>query len=344
MANTSTDYSANAFTNGANSEGALDNGNAFWRAYISNRPAPPESFLQLIYNYHQENGDPRTAVAHDVGTGPGNIAQRLLPYFDYVVGSDVADDALNMARVLIPPDDLKRMMFVHSPAEELVKAPLPKHAGPGETDLLLVSECMPLLDAPRAVQAFHTMLRPGGTLAIYFYGRPIFVGSNSETYNAIYRQIADTAVQCLHPFKGTPIFPAYYSSGTTLLSWLDNIELPTESWENVERRKWNHDHLLAFCSEEGYDFEIKLVDRTHPGETKKQTIDREFWAREMSVDGLAAYLVSVLPGYRSRPETADRVAKVDEMLQQLQVAMGGKDSKAKVTFPVVLILATKKSI
>ncbi|KAJ8126822.1 hypothetical protein O1611_g6816 [Lasiodiplodia mahajangana] len=174
MANTSMNYEANAFTRGANTVGALDNGNAFWRAYIANRPSPPESFLQLIYSYHKENGDPRTAVAHDVGTGPGNIAQRLLPYFDYVVGSDVADDALNMARVLIPPTDLSRMAFVRSPAEELVAASLPKHAGLGETDLLLVSECIPLLDAPRALEAFHTMLRPGGTLAIYFYGRPIF--------------------------------------------------------------------------------------------------------------------------------------------------------------------------
>ncbi|KAI1132546.1 S-adenosyl-L-methionine-dependent methyltransferase [Nemania abortiva] len=326
------------------SEGALDKGHSFWRAYIANRPSPPERFLQLIYSYHKENGDPRTAVAHDVGTGPGNIAHRLLPYFDYVVGSDVAEDALNIARVLIPPDDLKRMEFVCCPAEELVEAPLPKHTGPGETDLLLVSECMPLLDAPRALKAFHTMLRPGGTLAIYFYGRPIFVGANSETYNDMYSQIADGALQCMQPFEGTPSFPAYHRSGTTLLSWLDNIELPTESWEKVERRKWNNDHPLSFCGKEGYGFEIETVDRTHPGEMKKGTIDRDFWVGEMNTDGLAAYMASVLPGYRGRPDTADRVAKVDGMLRQLKVAMGGGDSKARVAFPVILILATKKSI
>ncbi|KAJ8108147.1 hypothetical protein ONZ43_g6515 [Nemania bipapillata] len=342
MSNTSTNYITNPFTKGVASQGVQDKGDAFWRAYIANRPSPPESFLQLIVNYHKENGDPRTAVAHDVGTGPGNIAHRLLPYFDYVVGSDVSKDVLDIASILIPPDDLKRMEFVCCPGEDLAEASFPKHAGLGETDLLIVSECMPLLDPSKALQAFHAMVRPGGTLAIYFYGRPIFVGDNSETYNAMYSRIADSALQCLHPLKGTPSFPSYYRSATTLHSWLDNIEIPTESWENVERRKWNYDYPLSFCGKAGYGFDVEKEDRTHPGETKTQTIDRDFWAEEMGVDRLAAYLASVWPGYRSRPDTADRVAKVDEMLQQLQVAMGGSDLQAKVTFPVTLILATKR--
>ncbi|KAI1183069.1 S-adenosyl-L-methionine-dependent methyltransferase [Nemania serpens] len=327
-------------------EGALDKGHAFWRTYIASRPAPTESFLQLINDYHKANSDPRTSVAHDVGTGPGNIAYRLLSYFDYVVGSDVNENALAVAHDLISPDDLKRMEFVSCSAEELAKATFSEHAGLGKTDLLMVSECMPLLDAPIAIQTFHTMLRPGGTLAIYFYGRPIFVGDNSARFNEMYTSIADSAVECLHPINGTPGFAAYHRSATTIHSWLDNIEIPADSWEKVERIKWNHDYPLMFCGKEGYDFEFERVDRTHPGETKKSIIDRDFWAEEMDAIRLAEYLASVLPGYRNHPETADRVVKVDELLQKLQVAMGDADRKggSRVTFPVSLILATKRSI
>ncbi|GAP86902.1 putative DUF4243 and methyltransferase domain protein [Rosellinia necatrix] len=321
----------------------LNSGDAFWRAYIETRASPSEAFFKLINNYHKQNGNPCSAVAHDVGTGPGNIARRLLPYFDHVVGSDVNEKALDAARALIPADDLRHMTFVACPAEALARAPLlPEHAGPGKTDLVVVSECMPLLDAPRAMEAFHALLRPGGTLAIYFYGRPVFVGERAATYNAMYGAIAAAAHRCLHPLQGSPSFAAYHRSATTLCSWLDNVEVPPASWERVERRKWNNDHNLAFSGPEGYDFEFGAVDRTHAAETKVEAIDREFWGAEMGVDRLVAYLGSALLGYRDRPETADQVVKVDELIQELKVAMGDEDSKkARVTFTVSLILATK---
>lgn len=125
---------------------------SFWRSYIKARPAPSEDFFLLVDQYHKFHGSPRTAVAHDVGTGPGNIAERLLRYYDHVVGSDVNDEALAAAPALIGPEEFKRMAFVKAAAEALTGAPLPENFGLGKTDLVLVSECMPLLDVSQALQ------------------------------------------------------------------------------------------------------------------------------------------------------------------------------------------------
>ncbi|GAP89892.1 putative DUF4243 and methyltransferase domain protein [Rosellinia necatrix] len=321
--------------------GAIDSGSAFWESYISSRPSPPETFFRIIQTYHHGHEYHRTSVAHDVGTGPGNIARRLLPYFDYVVGSDLNADALAVARQLTQAEHAERMAFIKSYAEELLGAPVPEIARPGEADLVLVSECMPLLDAPKALAVFEKMLRPGGTLAIYFYGRPIFLGDNAAECNDLWARLADRSVQCFHPIKGTPSYPSYYRSAIALHSWLDNIELPKESWEHVERIKWNPDSPLSFCGPAGYDFELEVVDRTRDGESKR-VFDHDFWTREMSAEQVSGYLSSVLPGYRDRPNAAGPLAEVDLLLQRLQEVMGGESATRKVTFPVSLILAKKR--
>jgi SAM-dependent methyltransferase len=232
------------------------------------------------------------------------------------------------------------MTFVKSPAEGLTEANIPADVGKGKTDLITVSECMPLLDAPKALDAFHTMLRPGGTLAIYFYGRPIFTGSDADKLNALYDQIATRICTFLLPFKGTPGFPFHARGAEGLGSWLDNIALHPSQWAAVERLKWNNDVPLLFNSKEGYDFEFEAVDRTAAEDVKKEVIDREFWAEEWDVERVAGYLASVYPNYRKK--AGARYAEIEEMLSELANALGGKEAKRMVSFPVVLILATSK--
>ncbi|KAK4248282.1 hypothetical protein C7999DRAFT_13789, partial [Corynascus novoguineensis] len=134
----------------------------FWAKYVVSRPSPPEQFFDIIQNYHGTHGNPTTDIAHDVGTGPGNIAMRLLRYYNQVVGSDVHEEALAAGAKLLPADLRRRLTFIHSPAEELANDGVvdPAVGGGGQTDLVLVSECMPLLDAPRALAAFGRLLRP----------------------------------------------------------------------------------------------------------------------------------------------------------------------------------------
>lgn len=61
-----------------------------------------------------------------------------------------------------------------------LSALLPADVGFGKTDLVVVSECMPLLDPVALVREFHKLLGPGGARAVYFYGRPLLADDQRE--------------------------------------------------------------------------------------------------------------------------------------------------------------------
>jgi NAD(P)-dependent dehydrogenase (short-subunit alcohol dehydrogenase family)/SAM-dependent methyltransferase len=274
-----------------------------------------------------------------VGTGPGNIAARLGNHFNHVVGSDINESVLDAALSIVPDKILKRMTFVHSPAEALAQNTPAQVGGQGTTDLITVSECMPLLDETTALKAFHKLLRPGGTLGIYFYGPAVFVDGDADRCNAIYDKIATRICSLNQPMKGTPGFHFHLRAAEALVSEMDSIPLPAEDWESVERHKWNCDHSLLFNSKAGFDFDFSPVDRRTKQEVTKEVIDRNFWGAEWGIENVKSYLDSVSPNYRDK--AGARYAGLEAMFEELHAAMGRE--KRKVTFPVVLILATKKA-
>ncbi|QIW99250.1 hypothetical protein AMS68_004768 [Peltaster fructicola] len=316
----------------------LDNDTTFWREYIAGRPSPSDGFFHLINEYQAGVGDYHRKVAHDVGTGPGNIAARLAKYYDHVVGSDVNDQALAAVPALISADVYNRMTTVKAPAEQLSSGVVPAAVGKGKTDLLVVSECMPLLDPVASVQAFNELLRPNGALAIYFYGRPLFADGNKDECDQIYDRIATRICSFLLPFKGTPGFPFHQRGAEALVSWLDNIAFPRDSWTRVQRYKWNSNVPLLFNSKDGYDFEFERVDRRQEGEVTKEFIDRSYWQDDWDIKRIAGYLASVYPNYQKK--AGERYVEIEKMLEELDVAMG--KTERRVSFPVSLILATKK--
>lgn len=325
------------FTTGARKSGSDLN---FWRSYVAARPCPTEDFFQQIQQYHLSHGSSQaTAIAHDVGTGPGNIAARLAAYFDKVVGSDLNESALVAARALIPPTCQGRLSFLSSSAEELANKTPVNAGGHGTTDLITVSECVPLLDLNKALGAFQTALRPGGTLAIYFYGPAVFAeGDSLNECNAAYDRAATGVCKVNQPMKGTPGFPFHNRAAEALISYLDNIALPEKDWESVERVKWNCDFPLIFNSKAGFDFDFEYIDRRGENDVTKEITNRNFWAAEWSIGDIRAYLDSVYPNWAAKA-SAKQLAEVEEALEQLRDAMGSE--KRKVTFPTVLILATK---
>ncbi|GIZ46908.1 hypothetical protein CKM354_001001400 [Cercospora kikuchii] len=315
-----------------------DTDTKFWQDYISFRPSPSEDFFQLINEYHDIHGNTGRGIAHDVGTGPGNIATRLANYYIRVVGSDVNAKALAAAPTLTSEPTLSRMTFVQSPAEQLSSGVVPEEVGNGKTDLVVVSECMPLLDRVKSIEAFRTLLRPSGTLAIYFYGRPLFADGGDRTeLNDLYDSIATRICTFLLPFIGSPAEAFHLRAAETMGSWMDNIGFDAREWESVQRYKWNSNVDLLFNSRSGYDFELKRVDRRGEGETTTEKIDSQHWQHEWDVEDIANYLASVYPNYREK--AGQRYSDIETMLSELKKAMGGK---RKVTFPVSLILATKK--
>src|ERR1700761_653224 len=159
---TSTDDTANLFKRANYDEN-------YWNNYLAARPRYDQPFYQSIYDYHKSHHG-LTEIAHDVGTGPGQVAAELSRHFNRVVASDNNDTHLAVAQHRLGSlVSSRKVSLVRCSAEALAEA----HP-PCSTDLITAAECLPLINADKAIQAFSTILKPNGTLAIWFYGRPVF--------------------------------------------------------------------------------------------------------------------------------------------------------------------------
>ncbi|KAL2145157.1 hypothetical protein VTI28DRAFT_7793 [Corynascus sepedonium] len=201
---------------------------------------------------------------------------------------------------------------------------------------------MPLLDAPRALAAFGRLLRPGGTLAISFYGRPIFAGvgtpDDTTRLNALYENVATRICSVFGQFAGTPAFPIRRRAVETFASRLNNVAVPGDEWEHVVRYQWNSDVQLFFNSKAVYDFDVDPVDRRQDVEVTKEITDRTWWQDKWDTDRIEAFLASVYPGYVER--AGSKFAEINQILQQIRQLL--EEKKATLSFSAVLILATKK--
>ncbi len=309
----------------------FDGGATFdWVKYTTNRPVYSPSFYDRVWNYHQSHSNHWT-LAHDVGTGPGNVAEVLSARFDKVVASDPSGFHTAVAQ--------RRLSASNVTVEQCRAEDLVTRVGPdglGKADLITLAECIPLMNAELAFSGFAKLLRPGGTLAIWFYGKPIFVGEGQEKCQQIYDRIAGKAFSRIFPIKDTMWQQTY----TTMASWLDNIGFPSEDWVDVERTKWNHDKPLSFLPEEYLDFEVIYKDSVTPQEKVEKIADRDFWAKEeCGVDWVEGYMDAQFPWESTDDEVG---AQLKPMYKELEAAMGGQGSKTKIGWPVVLLLATRK--
>ena len=333
---------ASSTSHGPFTSGALGTDVAFWRSYIESRPAPSDDFLDRIYAHCREHGGNTNELAHDVGTGPGNIAARLSEAFHKVVASDVNESALAAGPQLLRPKEAAKITFISCAAEELSASnKVQKEAQNGTADLVVVPECIPLLDADRSIRSFADLLKPKGALAVYFYGRPFFVEEPwASKCNELYGEIATRIYQMFWPLKDSPGYPFHARSSEALVSRLDNIALPSDTWTNRQRHKWNSDMPFLFNNEAGYDFTLTPKSRLDAEEEIIEHTDRDFWVTEWDIARVTSYLDSNYP--RNREKAGERYAEIQEMLNELEQAMGGEGAVRKISWPLVLLLATKK--
>ena len=309
----------------------FDGGAGFdWAKYTTNRPVYSTPFYERIYDYHRQHSDHWT-LAHDVGTGPGNVAEVLAGRFDKVIASDPSGFHTAVAKRHL---SALNVTVEQCGAEDLIN--VVGSDGHGKADLITLAECIPLMDAEKAFSGFAKLLRPGGTLAIWFYGKPIFAEKGQEKSQQIYNQIAGKAFSRTFPIKGT-VWQYCYN---LMASWLDNIGFSAEDWTDVERIKWNHDKPLSFLPEEYFDFEVEYKSSVNSDEKVEKLVDRDFWAKEQcGIEWVEGYIDAQFPWKTTKDEVG---AQLKPMYKEMEAAMGGEGSKVKISWPVVLLLATRR--
>lgn len=314
---------------------------AYWNDYMAARAKYSSDFYDRILSYHKSHNSSQTqGVAHDIGTGPGQVAAELCKHFDSVIGSDTNATHLAVAAVRLEKAGLKdQVTWTESGAEDLSsKYP------PGSASLLTVAECLPLLDVPRAMNTFAHLLRPDGTLAIWFYGRPAFAEPEfAAKCQPILNDILDlTFEKVVKSGNGDAAKAAWKSATDTLASFLDNVAFSPDVWRDVYRYKWNPDLPMAVIGPNACDFPIETSSVVNE-ETEKvvKEDDPQFWAESWDVKEVRRFIECLFPNF---PElkAQGHYQHVEPKYQELEQAMGGKDAKRAFKWPVVLLLATRK--
>ncbi|KAM7216515.1 S-adenosyl-L-methionine-dependent methyltransferase [Rhypophila decipiens] len=337
---------------GSQTETASSNNRNFWRLadydenywtnYLAARPKYNASnFYNILYEYHDaHSGD--YGVAHDVGTGPGQAAAVLASRFRHVVASDTNEAHLVAARHHSGSNaNNNNIEFLLVPGEDVATK-----VRPASSDAVYCAEAIPLMDKDKAIDGFAKILKPGGTLGVWFYGRPFFVDggvdeNNSKECNAAYAKVFNTKAEKMLA-GSSPEFRAGWKHGTdSIASRLDDVAFPPEVWKDVERRKWNSHKVMEFNDEEAM-VGLKIEKRSkvdHEREKVVELRDDGFWAERWDVGQVCDFIAALLPTNHAE---RDKDPEIQELIQGLEDAMGGKGAKRAIGWPVVLLLATRR--
>jgi len=102
-------------------------------------------------------------LAHDIACGPGQVAAELAKHFKHVVASDPNPEHTSVAKKRLESDGKDHVSYVVTLGEDIAQ-----HTEPGSVDLITVGEAIALMDMPRFLDAASAVLKPGGTLALWF--------------------------------------------------------------------------------------------------------------------------------------------------------------------------------
>ncbi|KAL7620202.1 hypothetical protein AAE478_009195 [Parahypoxylon ruwenzoriense] len=288
-----------------------------WTDYLTFRPIYPASFFKRIYDYHTQKPGATLSVAHDIGAGCGIVSSTLATRFDTVIVSDPNDGYAALARnLLVEQASLSesKFRFLQEPAE--------KSSVESETvDMITACECIHWTNSNAAIRELGRELKPGGTLAITYYTRPLIEAS--ERAKKAWKALWDAFMERT---QGELFDNAFPMSNTGF----EHLEFPEKEWESVKR---------VYINAEGSVDAFTMDDRI--GESKVKEVEERVWVEDdkdwhhrHGIEWFKGYLATWVPRI---PES-----DIQEVWDELELALEGKHVKTKT--PVVMIFATKKAV
>lgn len=341
---------------------------AYWDQYLAARPKYDTcGFYDQVFAYHDEHHSPTSTssgggydTAHDVATGPGQVARVLAARgFGHVVASDANAAHLDICRHRnaggssaseTEAETKTKWDFLVSPGEGIAD-----HVPPASADAVFVGEALALMDAGAAINGFARVLKPGGTLAVWFYGRPLFVSADddddtdkeqNEKCQALYDRIVTTLFGRAIKGGGPAQQTGWKRATDGMAGWFDNVVFSSDTWADVRRRKWNPHGRLCFYDDEACDFPVEPAVRpavANNEETQAEVVDHDFWAERWDVGEVRRFVEVNLPKFDAVAGARGAAdAEVEAWYEELGAAMGGPGAKRKIAWPVVLLLASRK--
>lgn len=295
-----------------------------WTRCLEVRPRYPDSWYQRIYDYYQaKNGS--WQLAHDVGAGPGLVAERLADTFEKVAVSEPNDEYFQVAT--------KSLRNGKYPAEKyIMKASKAEESWLEDeaVDMACMNCVIHWTEPQRALEAMAKSLKPGGTIAVLTVSRPRIVEESPVA--AIWESMWDTWYDPAQPLYQKEMGSPLVQRGLALLeNWLDNIEFPEHLFRQVHRFHINGPsmacsatHPCGYLLKIGHNDVVAYLD------------EKEDWGNEVDV----AWFRKLMTSYPK----AHKMSEAEEskpMWRQLEEAMLA-GQKVKIYWPVGLVLATRK--
>ena len=95
---------------------------------------------------------------------------------------------------------------------------------------------------------------------------------------------------------------------------------------------------MAFYSSKICEFPVEPNSAISAHETVILKQDRDFWAKQWDVDGIKQFVRATMPEF----ENLETNTTIADKFKELEHEVGGKGSVRKISWPVALILASKK--
>lgn len=279
--------------------------------YDSARPSYPDQFYDTVVDFHKKTGNP-TNLAIDVGCGTGFVAFKLTKYFDQVIGTDISKAMVDQCNLA---NSDKKVRFLVAPGEKS-----PAEVAEASVDLITAAECCHWMDHPAFFTECARILKPGATLAYWFYLDPVFVGQPRA--NEIYTDYA------------------YGSS----------VEKFGEEYERF---------FGSYYEQPGHEFFRTAMASVSPPDSLFTDIVRHHYVPERVADGpgfttlfirrvvtLKVYrdYVTSWSGYHNwKKENGDKPETVDRFMSELAEAIGvDMDTPVEIIFPTVYTFARRR--
>ncbi|KAK4554018.1 hypothetical protein LTR86_008859 [Recurvomyces mirabilis] len=284
-----------------------------WETYLKGRPVIPDSFYDLIYDYHTSNGGSFHTV-HDAGAGAGVQSEKLSKKFKRVLLSDPSEENMAVAHRNLANEQFR----FQSQSIDMV------HCG----------TMLHWTKVDKALDAVAHQLKPGGTFAAYTCAVPTMHDPyiDSVWKKIIHRGPADMARNLP---RDSPGWQPMLCAGETVGSAYDSVPLPDKYFRPGAQR-------IRINWPEDWDWHTYMVHEDLRDEWKYVSAigerdlvvgqSRPGWQLKTNLKGLHDSLASMNFDLET-PEMRELVRELEEAVE---------DRKVEGVWPVTLLLATRK--
>lgn len=306
--------------------------------YNTFRPHYPVSFYKILANYVTKDTPNKLPVstAIDLGCGTGVATYPLLNFSEHVIGLDLSASMIETANSLIEQrlaelevSDKSRISFKVGSTEDFVS-----HGGndipPESVDLITAAQCIHWFqDYNSFFESAAKLLKPGGTLAYWYYADPIILnayGPNASSLPEKLRRAVEIYSKYVYDDERY-IGPHWEQPGRDILKYNlteVNKHIPETLYENVTIQRYN-------------------PDPSHPGVLPGDN-DLHLVQQRVPISRFEQYL-STYSGYHNyKVATGDNGDLIERFFMELQSELGWdrKTTEIDLVFNTGYTFLTKK--